>query len=140
MELSETPLCLYSAEVDQQDGSYVITVPQREVEVGSIEAGEVYRVAMLTSRGEGASPGDTGSTTRPTSEERGESPVESGEVLDVEIEDIGDQGDGIARVGPGYVVIVPDAEMGERVSVEITETRENLAFADTVEHYDRSGE
>lgn len=59
--------------------------------------------------------------------------VEEGNVLDVEIEDIGDQGDGLARVGPGYVVIVPDTQVGDRVTVEITEARENVAFADMVE-------
>ncbi|ESS07370.1 MAG: putative RNA-binding protein, contains TRAM domain protein, partial [uncultured archaeon A07HB70] len=60
-------------------------------------------------------------------------PVEEGEQRTVEIEDIGDQGDGITRVERGFVVIVPDTEQGERVSIEVTDVRENVAFADVVE-------
>jgi len=59
--------------------------------------------------------------------------VEEGEQRTVEIEDIGDQGDGITRVERGFVVIVPDTEQGERVTVEITDVRENVAFAEVVE-------
>jgi predicted RNA-binding protein with TRAM domain len=60
-------------------------------------------------------------------------PVEEGEERTVEIEDIGEQGDGITRVERGFVVIVPDTEQGERVTVEITDVRENVAFAEVVE-------
>jgi predicted RNA-binding protein with TRAM domain len=60
-------------------------------------------------------------------------PVEEGEQRDVEIEDIGEQGDGISRVDRGFVVIVPDTEQGERVTVQITDVRENVAFAEVVE-------
>ena len=52
------------------------------------------------------------------------------------MEDIGDQGDGIAHVGLGYVVIVPETEMGGRVSVRISEAKENMALADVVERHD----
>jgi predicted RNA-binding protein with TRAM domain len=45
---------------------------------------------------------------------------------------MGDQGDGIARVDRGYVVIVPDAGVGDRVTVRIKEARENVAFAEVV--------
>jgi predicted RNA-binding protein with TRAM domain len=57
-------------------------------------------------------------------------------VVEVEMEDIGDQGDGIAHVGLGYVVIVPETEMGGRVSVRISEAKENMALADVVERHD----
>ena len=60
-------------------------------------------------------------------------PVEEGETRTVEIENIGDQGDGITRVERGFVVIVPDTEQGERVAIEITDVRENVAFAEVVE-------
>jgi predicted RNA-binding protein with TRAM domain len=47
--------------------------------------------------------------------------------------DIGDQGDGITRVERGFVVIVPDTKETERVTIEITDVRENVAFAEVVE-------
>jgi predicted RNA-binding protein with TRAM domain len=50
----------------------------------------------------------------------------------MEIEDIGEQGDGIARVERGYVVIVPEAETSEEVIIEITKIQENAAFAEVV--------
>nr|WP_083851213.1 TRAM domain-containing protein [Halogranum salarium] len=52
-------------------------------------------------------------------------PVEKGDQRTVDIEDIGDQDDGIARTGPGYVLIIPDTEQGERVTVEVTDVSEN---------------
>jgi predicted RNA-binding protein with TRAM domain len=60
-------------------------------------------------------------------------PVDEGEQRTVEIEDIGNQGDGITRVERGFVVIVPETERGERVTVEITEVAENVAFAEVAE-------
>jgi len=63
--------------------------------------------------------------------------VGKAEVMDVDIDYLGEEGDGIARVGPGYVVFIPDTEPGERVAVEITTVRENVAFGEVVEHYDR---
>jgi predicted RNA-binding protein with TRAM domain len=58
--------------------------------------------------------------------------VSVGDRLDVEIEDVGEQGDGIARVERGYVVFVPDASLGDRVTIEITRTQENFGFAEVV--------
>jgi len=130
MELSENLLCLFTTNAQKQDDSYVIEVPEREVAVGAVEEGETYRVAILSSQ----------STTEPTPHQErspSEPPVTEGDLVDVETETIGDQGDGIARVGPGYVVIVSDTDVGERVAVEITETRENVAFAEVIERYDR---
>jgi predicted RNA-binding protein with TRAM domain len=56
-------------------------------------------------------------------------PVDEGEVRDVTIESVGDQGDGIAKVERGYVVIVPDAQPGDQPTVEIEQVKENVAFA-----------
>jgi predicted RNA-binding protein with TRAM domain len=47
-----------------------------------------------------------------------------------------EQGDGIARVERGYVIIVPDTELNDRVTVKITEVRENLAFGEVVQRHD----
>ncbi len=56
-----------------------------------------------------------------------------GETRTVEIEDLGEQGDGLTRVERGYVIIVADTEKGERVRIEINTVRENVAFASVVE-------
>jgi predicted RNA-binding protein with TRAM domain len=59
-------------------------------------------------------------------------PVTEGETLQLDIKDVGDQGDGLARVGPGYVVFVPDTEIGQQPLVRIETVRENFAFAEVV--------
>ena len=46
---------------------------------------------------------------------------------------VGDQGDGIAKVERGYVVIVPDALPGDELTVQIDQVQENVAFASIVE-------
>lgn len=142
MERSETLLCLFTAHVEKQDDSYVIEIPEHEVTVGDIEVGGIYRIAMLSQATQAASTPESepaSEESEPASEREQDGPgppVEEGEVVDVEIEDIGDQGDGIARVGPGYVVIIPGSDLGERVTVEMTEVRENMAFAEVVETHD----
>lgn len=135
MGLSENLLCVFSARIEERDGAYVLEVPRREVAVGGVDVGEVYRIAMLPPAAEASTAKSEPAFER--ERDGSEPPVDEGDVLDVEIEDIGDQGDGIARIGPGYVVIVPDTEMSERVSVEITEVRENMAFAEVVDRHDR---
>ncbi|WP_135365227.1 TRAM domain-containing protein [Halosimplex halophilum] len=142
MEISDQLRCLFSARIEERDGSYVVEVPKREIRTGSVAAGDTYRVALVPSPsdgddGERAATGDATRTERPdrgTEDRSGRSPpVEEGEERTVEIEDIGEQGDGITRVERGFVVIVPDTDQGERVTVEITDVRENVAFAEVVE-------
>ena len=131
MEISDQLRCLFSATVEQQDDSYRLEVPEQEIHLGDVRPGETYRIAILPS-GSGGEPERTdtdpdGAGCPP------EPPVEEGDRRDVEIEDIGEQGDGITRVERGFVVIVPDTEQGERVSIEITDVRENVAFAEVTE-------
>jgi predicted RNA-binding protein with TRAM domain len=129
MELPTPLRCLFSGRIEERDGSYVIEVPRDEVELGSVETGGVYRVGVL------GRPGESDAAAPPTGRPgRGEGPpVSEGEVHEVEIEDVGDQGDGLARVGPGYVVFVPGASVGDRPTVRITSARENVAFAERLE-------
>ena len=130
MEISDELLCLFNGEVTETDDGYVITVPEREVENGTVEPDSIYRVAIIA-RGEGgAAPADSEDTAVPSEPQP---PVEAGEIRYVEIEDIGKQGDGIARVERGYVIIVPGAEMGERVKVEISEVKSNFAVGEVIE-------
>jgi predicted RNA-binding protein with TRAM domain len=150
MELPDDLLALYSAEIDVIDGSPAIAVPDRELEIGDLAAGDRYRVAILPAREDAASDDDTTTTdssstesTQPGRSTNGDRagrrvdpnspPVSEGEVCQVEIEDVGDQGDGIARIGPGYVVFVPETTIGDRVTAKITQARENFAFAEVVE-------
>ncbi len=136
MEISERLLCLFSGRIETQDGSYVLEVPERELEVGDLSEGEVYRVALLSTdaKSETTAKRETDDVER--TRDTPEPPVEEGETRTVEIEDIGEQGDGITRVERGYVVIVPGTEKGERARIEISQVRENVAFADVIERLD----
>jgi predicted RNA-binding protein with TRAM domain len=127
MEMSNRLLCLFNAEVTVADGEYVVPVPTREIETGTIEPGETYRIALV----EREVPEDE--PTQATDPGEPQPPVEPGEIRYVEIEDLGKQGDGIARVERGYVIIVPGADVGDRVKVEITEVKSNFAVGEAVE-------
>jgi predicted RNA-binding protein with TRAM domain len=133
---SDQLLCLFSAEAKEENGKAVIEVPERELDMGDVEIGETYRVGLYRRDTEivGQSSSEPQRSGR---SDRDEPPVEEGEVVDVEIEDLGEEGDGIARVGPGYVVFIPDTKPGERAAVKITTVRENVAFGEVVERYDR---
>ncbi|MDR9380362.1 MAG: TRAM domain-containing protein [Natronomonas sp.] len=130
MEISEKLLCLFSAEIEETDDRFVVEVPKREIETGSVGAGETYRVALISGDGEVAS-SDTEVSEPPSDEPQ--PPVEAGEIRYVEIEDLGKQGDGIARVERGYVIIVPGAEVGERVKIEVSEVKSNFAVGEIIE-------
>ncbi|MDB2242707.1 TRAM domain-containing protein [Halorubrum ezzemoulense] len=142
MDISESLQTLYTATVEEDDGSYQITVPEREVTTGTLAADETYRVALISTSTPDADDTETTdsepSTDHKDQQQEFESPpVEEGEQREVEIENLGDQGDGIAKVERGYVVIVPETNVGDRVTVEMQQVRENVAFADVVEHNPR---
>ena len=59
-------------------------------------------------------------------------PVETGDVRTVTIEALGDQGDGIAKVERGYVLIVPGGEPGDELTARVEDVRENVGFAQMV--------
>ncbi|ELY89538.1 TRAM domain-containing protein [Natrialba hulunbeirensis JCM 10989] len=142
MEISEKLLCLFSTEVSAEEDRYVIEVPRQEVETGDIDPDEIYRVALISRESED---GETdASTAQPqaqaqtqtqtqTAPSEPQPPVDVGETRYVEIEDIGKQGDGIARVERGYVIIVPGADVGERVKIEVTEVKSNFAVGEIIE-------
>ena len=56
-------------------------------------------------------------------------PVEAGENYDVTIEDIAREGDGIARVS-GFVVFVPDTEVGDEVTIKVNKVLSKFAFGE----------
>ncbi|MFD1646506.1 23S rRNA (uridine(2552)-2'-O)-methyltransferase [Haloarchaeobius litoreus] len=55
-------------------------------------------------------------------------PVRPGDTIEVTIEDVGSEGDGIAKVD-GFTVFVDGADEGETVEVEVTEVKPRFGFA-----------
>lgn len=137
VEIPDSLQSLFSAPLQQRDGTYVIEVPTGEIDQEAVTVGEIYRVAVLdmpssaktTSQQSSQS---THSRQNPTQPPSG-SPVDEGEVRDVTIETVGDQGDGIAKVERGYVVIVPGGQPGDEPTVEIEQVHENVAFASVID-------
>ena len=64
-------------------------------------------------------------------------PVEEGETYDVTIEDIGKEGDGVAKI-ENFVVFVPDTKVGDEVKIEINKVLQTMAFGEVVEKYGTS--
>jgi predicted RNA-binding protein with TRAM domain len=129
MELPDRLRCLFSAQLEQRDGTYVLEIPEQELRLGGIRDDETYQVAILPC-------GTAGGQARAELEQSNDSlepPVAEGEHRVVEIESFGEQGDGIARVERGFVVIIPDTELHERVRIEIRDVRQTVAFAEVVE-------
>lgn len=135
MEISDDLRCLFTAQITEHDGSYVLEVPEQEVAAGMIHPGDTYRVGMLSFQSESGSGRavDAGQDDQAQAHEQSEPPVDEGEVRTVEIEDIGSQGDGIARVERGYVIIVPETERGDTVTIEVTQVRDSVAFGEVIE-------
>jgi predicted RNA-binding protein with TRAM domain len=132
VEIPEDLLCLYTARIERRDGAHVIDVPDRELRDGDVEEGGQYRVALLPTSGPESE--DSASDRREDTTDTGprDPPVAEGDRRTVEIENLGDQGDGIARVERGYVVIVPDTDVGDEVTIEIEDLHPNFAMASVV--------
>lgn len=143
VEIPDTLRCLFSARLEQGDSGLRFEVPHEEVEREAVTSDATYRVAVF------AQPLET--TTQPTAR-RSQSqssdcrdqldaqkpPVDEGEVRDVTIETLGDQGDGIARVERGYVLMIPDVQPGHEVTVEIEHVQDTVAFAQVIDGESRS--
>lgn len=140
MNISDDLLCLYSANVDHQDDSYVLEVPEQEIQNGDLSDDEVYKVALI------ATGSDETETTRDSSdrehsvESESGPPVDEGDIRKVEIKGLGDQGDGVGKIEGGYVVIVPGTEPGDTVTAEMETVRQNFAIAEVIQGHreDRS--
>lgn len=59
-------------------------------------------------------------------------PVREGDEFETEIVDMGDEGDGIARV-EGFTIFVDDTEEGETVRVRVSDVKPRFAFADRID-------
>lgn len=60
------------------------------------------------------------------------SPVKTGEKYRVRIESLGKGGDGIARI-EGFVIFVPNTQVGDEVKIVIKNVKERFAFAEVLE-------
>ena len=58
-------------------------------------------------------------------------PVSVGDVVDVSIDSVGGQGDGIAKV-ESFIIFVKDAKKGERCKVKITDVKRTFAVGEKV--------
>jgi len=102
VEISDSLCSLFTAKIKEEDGTFVIEIPSSEIKHGALTGDEMYRIALLDSSSEAEStspqaprhPASQGSTSHDSSGP----PVDEGEVRDVTIETVGDQGDGIAKV------------------------------------------
>lgn len=127
-ELSDDLLCVFSGRIEERDDEYVIRIPDQELNLGPVTVGETYRVALV------AAP--HASKQSANSKRDGlhpEPPVREGERREVVIEDLGEQGDGIARVERGFVIIVPDTEPGAEPTIEITDVQSSVAFGEVID-------
>jgi predicted RNA-binding protein with TRAM domain len=134
VEIPDRLECLFSASIDQRGDSYRIEIPRSEFEQGTITTDEPYRVAILPKTPQNG-PTDTrqlddsASPTDSMGDGSQTPPVAEGDVREVTVETMGNQGDGIAKIDRGYVVIIPGTRPDDEVTIEIEQARENVAFA-----------
>jgi predicted RNA-binding protein with TRAM domain len=133
MEISEDLMCLFTAHVEKRDDGHVIEVPAEEIELGELTPGETYRAAILPSPDEESSEDDQRDARQQSRSDPPAPPVEEGDHREVVIESLGDQGDGIAKVERGFVIIVEGADIGDEVLVEITNVAGSFAIGEVVE-------
>lgn len=138
VEIPDSLRSVFSASVRERDGSCVIEIPPSEIEHETITVDDTYRIAIFESPAFSVSSerANSGSNDLQPSGRHGSpgTPVDKGETREVTIETVGDQGDGIAKVERGYVIIVPDAQPGQQPTVEIDQVQENVAFASVIDH------
>lgn len=142
-EIADSLRLLFETSLEKEGDRYVVQIPEELVEDGTLSVDEQYRVALH------AIGNATGQTTQQPAETdirengghtsagvrtRSEQtpPVDEGEVRTVTIDTIGDQGDGIAKVERGFIVIVPETRPGDRLEVEVTDVKDTVAFAEPV--------
>jgi len=129
--------CLFSGKIRRDsNGDFVVTIPTTEIDHGPIQPGNCHQIGIFdeVDAEPGAFQGRSRDPDGPAAQgpPSGEPPVEEGEELTVKIEGKGEEGDGVAKVPPGYVIMVPETEVGEEVKIQVTATRENVGFGTVV--------
>ena len=138
-EIPDTLRLLFSSEIEQRDGRYLIELPADQIDRlnPGIQSDNQYRVAIIRSPDESNQATDSDDANAASKAESTQGPpVEEGDVRTVTIEAIGDQGDGIAKVERGYVVIVPGGEPGDELTVRIKKVRKTVGFAEMISGYE----
>ena len=64
-------------------------------------------------------------------------PVKRGQEISVTIDDIGNRGDGIARI-QNFMIFVPQAKIGEQVRVRIVSVGRKFAIAERVDAQEKT--
>lgn len=127
VEISDNLRTVFTGTIERRDDTYVVEIPDDEVAHGTISPEAVYRIALLETVDDGRR-----IDSRPNTVE-GTPPVTEGDQRTVTIEAVGSEGDGIAKVERGYVIIVPDSDPGEEVAVEIERVTPTVAFAEVID-------
>lgn len=60
------------------------------------------------------------------------SPVKEGDELEVDIENIGEKGDGIARIR-GFIIFIPGTSRGDKVKIRVTKILKRVGFGELLE-------
>ena len=149
VEISNSLRLLFETSVETEDDRHVISIPKELLEDPALEEDRTYRIALLPTLD---SPEDGGSapeekhqrsgsddpqgpdeSNRGRARSRGQQPpVEEGEIRTVSIDTLGDQGDGIAKVERGFIIIVSGTQPGDQVDVKITHVKDSVAFAEPI--------
>ena len=131
VQIPDSLHALFTTEIEQRDDSFVVEVPQQEVDRGPVTLDEMYQVLILPKQGQESQEQHRSQDNSSTASPQGP-PVSEGDTRTVTIETTGDQGDGIARIEHGYVVIVPGSVPDDELTVEINVVKENFAIAEIV--------
>lgn len=125
--------CLFTSLIEVDDESHFIKLPSQELISLDIDTNATYRVLFLPKLpGEKSPSGE--SFSLPSISPPPNAPVTIGETYEVLVEDIGNEGDGIARVGPGYIIFIPKTDIGHKVKIKINSVTNRCAFAEVVEY------
>ncbi|WP_336024171.1 23S rRNA (uridine(2552)-2'-O)-methyltransferase [Halobellus salinisoli] len=75
---------------------------------------------------------DTSSELYLVGKHRITAPVREGDELDVVVDDVGSEGDGVVKVD-GYTLFVPGVDAGDSVRVRVTDVKAKFGFAEVVD-------
>ena len=108
MEITDQLRCLFSGKIEERNGSYIVEVPEQEIQRDSIQTDETYRVAVLSFPTTNEA---SNADTDPHPEDTSPTPaVAEGDQRTVEIEDIGDKATElrVSSVGSSLSFLTPN--------------------------------
>lgn len=137
--IPEDLLCLFNSRVEERDDSYVIEVPKTEIEYGEIETQGSYRFGVFESSSSPSSASGSTTSTREGSRnvdvngsQAYSPPVEEGEIREVTIESLGDDGDGVAKVDGNFVIFVPNTDVDDTVMIRVDDVKKTFAKGEVI--------